>query len=331
MYTHAQLTPEARPIVEAAVEIYLRHMQPWFVGLVLHGSALKSGFIPWCSDIDLLLFLNPKDFAIPTGLPLETYLALRHDPSFLDLTPFRSIQCRAFATFPEGHTGLVPGAYHVLAGNIPVAEATREELSFSARKAFAYLIPLPPSLIVSLLEQGKGHLAWTIRWLCTGVWPTLYQLLILQGHDPFAVWRLPKPQALTLLPVDVPPGQAIRAFYQAVLTYYPAEQSTEDGLRVIATGVTFLQAAHRWWQEHKRDRVPTCVLTGKPEMRGVGQRTQPLGIRLRLLKPIADLLDPLIKRVQSQMWPLLFAQFLAIDMPLASVLDCNTAVPIRSS
>jgi hypothetical protein len=103
----------------------------------------------------------------------------------------------------EGHTGLVPGAYHVLAGNIPVAEATREELSLSARKAFAYLIPLPLSLIVSLLEQGKGHLAWTIRWLCTGVWPTLYQLLILQGHDPFAVWRLPKPQALTLLPASV--------------------------------------------------------------------------------------------------------------------------------
>jgi hypothetical protein len=68
--------------------------------------------------------------------------------------------------------------------------------------------------------------------------------------------------------------------------------------------------------------IPTCVLTGKPEMREVGQRTQPLGIRLTLLEPIADLLDHLIKRVQSQMWQLLFAQFLAIDGPLGSVLDC---------
>jgi hypothetical protein len=68
--------------------------------------------------------------------------------------------------------------------------------------------------------------------------------------------------------------------------------------------------------------IPTCVLTGKPEMREVGQRTQPLGIRLTLLEPIADLLDHLIKRVQSQMWQLLFAQFLAIDVPLGSVLDC---------
>jgi hypothetical protein len=57
-------------------------------------------------------------------------------------------------------------------------------------------------------------------------------------------------------------------------------------------------------------------------MREGGQRRQPLGIRLTLLEPIADLLDHLIKRVQSQMWHLLFAQFLAIDVPLGSVLDC---------
>ena len=50
-------------------------------------------------------------------------------------------------------------------------------------------------------------------------------------------------------------------------------------------------------------------------MREVGQRRQSLGIRLTLLEPIADLLDHLIKRVQSQMWQLLFAQFLAIDVP----------------
>ena len=45
-------------------------------------------------------------------------------------------------------------------------------------------------------------------------------------------------------------------------------------------------------------------------MRGGGQRTQPLGIRLKLLEPITDLLAHLIKRIQSQMWPLLFAPFL---------------------
>ena len=45
-------------------------------------------------------------------------------------------------------------------------------------------------------------------------------------------------------------------------------------------------------------------------MREVGHRMQPLGIRLKLLESIADLLDHLIKRVQSQMWQLREKQFL---------------------
>ena len=47
--------------------------------------------------------------------------------------------------------------------------------------------------------------------------------------------------------------------------------------------------------------------------------------------PDIDLLDHLIKRVQSQMWQRLFAQFLAVDVPLGSVLGCHTTVPIRGS
>jgi hypothetical protein len=86
MHTRSRLTPEAQPIVEVATEIYLRHMQPWFVGLVIHGSALKGGFIPGCSDIDFLLFLDPKEFAIPAGLPLETCLALRHVEALHELS-----------------------------------------------------------------------------------------------------------------------------------------------------------------------------------------------------------------------------------------------------
>jgi hypothetical protein len=91
-------------------------------------------------------------------------------------------------------------------------------------------------------------------------------------------------------------------------------------------------ARHLLYQSFLRV-IPTCVLTGKPEMREVGHRTQPLGIRLTLLEPIADLLDHLIKRVQSQVWHLLFAQFLFIDVPLGSVrtvtLRCISAARSR--
>ncbi len=41
----AGVQPEARPIVEAACTVYLRHTRPWLIGLVIHGSALKGGFI----------------------------------------------------------------------------------------------------------------------------------------------------------------------------------------------------------------------------------------------------------------------------------------------
>ena len=199
----------------------------------------------------LLVFLDKQAFCDPHRVACPALFCLHRDLSQLDPTPFRLVQCRAFATLPEGHTGLVPGAYHLLAGRMPVAEATREELVLSARQAFQQLIPVPPKLVGSLLEHGKGHLAWQVRWLCTGVWPTLSQLLVLQGHDPFEVWRLPKPEAIALLPATSPAAGAIRAFLQAARSYYPTEQSTEDGLQVIATGMAFMQAAHGWWQEHE--------------------------------------------------------------------------------
>ena len=54
--------PVARPIVEAASTVYLRHVRPWLIGLMIHGSALKGGFIPGCSDIDLRLYLEDAAF-----------------------------------------------------------------------------------------------------------------------------------------------------------------------------------------------------------------------------------------------------------------------------
>jgi hypothetical protein len=51
MFDTSQLVPEAHWIVEAAASSYLRHTQPWLIGLLVEGSALKGGFIPECSDI----------------------------------------------------------------------------------------------------------------------------------------------------------------------------------------------------------------------------------------------------------------------------------------
>lgn len=244
MFDTSELTAEAKPIVEAAAAIYLRHTQPWFVGLVVHGSALKGGFIPGCSDIDFQLYLHDP-------LPFEIYLSIQREISQIDPDPFRYIQCYPFSdVLPEEHIGPVPGAYHILAGRLPVAEATRSQLQESARKRIAALNPIPKYLVDGLLESGIGRLSQIIRWLCTDVWPTIYQVLILQGHDPFTIWSLPKPQAIALFPSDTPLGQTIRAFYQAVQTYYPYEQLLVEALAVIETGVNFLQTVKAWWEEY---------------------------------------------------------------------------------
>lgn len=252
MFDTARLIPEARSIVEAAAAIYLRHTQPWFVGLLVHGSALKGGFIAGCSDIDLQLFVEEQAAWEPAGLPFETCLAIQRDLAQIDPAPFRYLQCYALSTvLPAGYTGPIPGAYLLLAGRVPVAEATRDLLQQSARTRIATLNPLPSYVDRSLLEHGKGRLAWNIRWLCTDVWPTIYQVLVLQGHDPYSIWNLPKPQAMTLFPPNTALGQTLRAFYQAVQAYYPSEESVEKGLAVITAGVTFLQAVKAWWQEHE--------------------------------------------------------------------------------
>ncbi len=257
MFDTSRLTPEARPIVETAAAIYLRHTQSWFVGLVLHGSALKGGFIPGCSDIDFQLYLDDKDFAIPDGIPLETCLSIQREISQVDPAPFRYIQCYPLSnTLPEGHAGPVPGAYLLLTGRLPVAEATRSQLQKSARERIAVLNPVPQYILGCLLEHGNGRLSHNIRWLCTDVWPTVYQMLILQGHDPFSIWRLPKPQAIALLPLDTPLGYTIRAFYQAAQSYYPSEKSVEKGLAVIETGIAFLQSVKAWWREHEQTLKP---------------------------------------------------------------------------
>ncbi len=243
MFDTSRLSIEAQPIVEAAAAIYLRHTKPWFVGLVVHGSALKGGFIPGCSDIDFQLYLNDM-------LSVETCLSIQREISQIDPDPFRYIQCYPYINIlPEEHTGPVPGAYHILAGRLPVAEATRSQLQESARTRIAALNPMPKYLVDGLLESGIGRLSWNIRWLCTDVWSAVYQVLILQGHDPFTIWNLPKPQAIQLMQQNTPLGQTIRTFYRAVQVYYTSEETIEEGLSVIEAGVSFLQSVKAWLKE----------------------------------------------------------------------------------
>ena len=252
----SRLTPEAQPIVEQAARVYLRHTTSWFVGLVTHGSALKGGFIRGCSDIDLQLYLDSSAF-LDGYLPFEVCMAIQRDLAKTDPAPFSYIQCYPFSDkLRDDWVGPVPGAYAVLAGRLPVPEATREELRASAACRLSEMLAGEVGRYGNgLLDRGPGRIARHARLVCTSVWPTLNSVLVMQGHDPLHVWNVTKQEAMSLLPAASPLADAIGRFYQGLLAYYPAEDSFEGGLSVIKSGVGFLQAARAWWASSKADSL----------------------------------------------------------------------------
>ncbi len=244
------LVPEARPVAHAAAEVYLRHTEPWFVGLLSHGSALKGGYIPGSSDIDFQLYLDPAAFTDEGTLPFELSAAIHRDLARIDPRPFSYVQCYAHpCALPDGQVGPIPGAYALLAGRLPVPEATSADLRASACRARTQFRPMPDYLCKGLLEHGDGKLQRNVRFLCTDVWPVLYQALTLRTGDPLAVWRLSKPDAIALLPTDDPLGRTIRAFDAAVRAYYPAQSSVEGALAVLRAGLAFRRAVAAEWNE----------------------------------------------------------------------------------
>jgi hypothetical protein len=243
------LIPEARPIAARAAGVYRQHTAPWFVGLLAHGSAVKGGVIPNCSDLDFQLYLDDEAFAWHGQLPLALGYAVRRDLEGLDLWPFRYLQCYPRRCEAEpGWVGPIPGAYHLLAGRLPVPEATARDLRQAAQRALAGLDPAPDYLIGKLLGPGSERFSRALRLLCTQVWPVLYQVLTLQSEDPIALWNLPKQAAITRLSPGDPLGQSIRRFHASVTAYYPAEEGLEGALALIDSGVSFLQAARDWWE-----------------------------------------------------------------------------------
>ena len=246
------IVPEARVTVSAAAQVYWMHTQTWFIGLLIHGSALKGGFIPGCSDIDFKLYLWDTAFEQDGRLPLELCLTIQRDLAKIDPAPFQYIQCYAHPHPPipneqKKEIGPISGAYHMLLGELPVSEATPAEVRDGAKAHLADLKPVPFYVTNTLLQHGGDKLARNVRLLCTDVWPTLYHVLALRSENPLAVWKLPKEAAIAMLPHDETLGREIRLFYQGVKTYYSEGQPVEGALTVFQRGTGFLKAAKEWF------------------------------------------------------------------------------------
>jgi len=160
------ITAAAQPIVREVAAAYLKHTAPWFIGLIVHGSSVKGGIIPGCSDIDFHLYLEESAFEWHGQLPLELGFAIHRDLEGIDLTPFRYIQCYAQTRkLPEDWVGPIPGTYHLIAGELPAAEATTQQLTESARQALTELDPAPAYILSGLLGPGGVRLARKLRLL----------------------------------------------------------------------------------------------------------------------------------------------------------------------
>lgn len=244
----SRVVPVAQPVVEAAARVYLRHTEQWLLGLLIHGSALKGGFIPGCSDIDLQIYLRSAAFTVYGQLPLAICSAIQRDLARIDPYPFQYIQGRMLSPLPRPeYVGPIPGAYHMLTGQLPVPEASEADLQRSARKNLSTIDETIAYYCKGLLEHGSGRLERLVRFLCTDLWPTLYQLLTIQEQDGLRIWRLPKPAALALLRQESQLAQTAYTFYQALHLYYPQETSVEDAIRVIEAGIAFFEEVRLWW------------------------------------------------------------------------------------
>lgn len=252
----SRLVPEAQPIVERAAMVYIKHTEPWFIGLVAHGSALKGGVIPGCSDIDFQLYLKREAFTANNRLPIRLGITIHRDLAEINPSPFGYIQCYPLSsTLPEGWSGPIPGAYHLVAGRLPVPEATAQELRNLTRERLDRLTATLGYVGGNLLEHGAGRLEKVVRYLCTDVWSTLYGVLTIQIGDPIGVWNLTKYQAMDMLPSGSTLDHAIREFYSAIRAYYPAQASTERALVVIECGAAFLEIVGVWWGKAKLNKI----------------------------------------------------------------------------
>ena len=241
------LVLEARSIALAAAQVYIHHTHPWLIGLLAHGSALKGGFIPGCSDLDMQLYLTEEAFDSEGQLPLELGLAIQRDLASIPLGPFQYIQCYARSPQPRDRmVGPIPGAYHMIFGSLPVPEASAEDLRTSALRTLAGLRPSPAYIESGLLTYSKPRLERHVRLMCTDVWPFVYHVLSLTEPDPIAMWRLPKAAAIARLPSTMGLRHEAEAFLSAVRSGYAEEPAPDELFAIIAQGVAFRAAVADW-------------------------------------------------------------------------------------
>ena len=248
----SSLVPEARQAAAETAEAYMRHTEPWFIGILAHGSALKGGHIPGSSDIDLHLYVDDSALDEDHQLPLEVCGAIHRDLTRIDISPFRDIQGFALPSSVDSpahkwRTGPVPGSYSMIAGKLPTPEATADQVRSNAAADLAGLKVDQFKVASGLLDYREGMLEQRLHLVSMVVWPVLSQVLTLRMEDPLYPWSLPKNEVIRLLPEDEPLGREIREFHRLLSEYYPDATSVDLGLAALERGLGFRRLAKEWY------------------------------------------------------------------------------------
>lgn len=151
---------------------------------------------------------------------------------------------------PKGFVGPIPGAYQIVVGRLPVEEATSEQLKESAIKGL-HNITAVPKYFSTLLDHGKERLTRVVRLLSTQVSPTIFHVLSVVNQDAVEVWKMPKNEAIHLLPDEEMKQFAIR-FFKCAERYYPDENLVDDALGMIENGAKFFESVNLWFAQEMK-------------------------------------------------------------------------------
>ena len=215
----------------------------------MHGSALKGGFIPLASDVDLRVYLDASAFDEAGELPFEVAVEIHRGLLAIDPHPFQYIQGRVWSAGLPLHTSrppelrFAPGTYHVLAGTLPLPDLSAAELHEQARRTLERLPEAIGGVSGRLLNHGGGRLERSVRLVASDVWPTLYSVLALRTDDPAGVWATPKDRLMAEMDDDDPLTRPARAFARALVRYHQGGAPAALALEAMACGVEFLRIA----------------------------------------------------------------------------------------
>ena len=245
-----QVQPVAHDIARKVASVFIRHLDPDLVSLVVHGSGVKGGLIAGSSDLDFAALVRPEALTTGRELPFDRVIALHRDLARIDPAPFRYIQGYVDAGGVKHGLGFIPGRFQVIYGSADVPVATAEGLLESARTALHALdsAAIRDQFSNALLDHGEGRLSRLVRGLCTWVWPVMYQVTTVSLGDGLAAWQLAKPEVVSLLDADPVVGPPLRRWWEVITSHYAAGEPVESALDALTAGVGFLESAATWFR-----------------------------------------------------------------------------------